>query len=234
MPTPMQASSKKIQATATTSGGDGGVGKSATPVARKKKQQQQQQQQKTRQNSSKSALGAPCFSAASVVRGTTVGDSSARLSFSFIMEGERQKAKGESAPTDRELKDAFDFFDIDNDGRISSVELHKVLRFLGTKVNEEEVKTMIADVDTNGNGTVEFNEFLRMMRSYYHRHCDGHSEDAEMWEAFKAFDHNGDNYIDFTEIKKTMQFLGEEVTDADVKSMIKEADVDKDGRINFE
>ncbi|PAA64908.1 hypothetical protein BOX15_Mlig010231g3 [Macrostomum lignano] len=213
MPTPMQASSKKIQATATTSGGDGGVGKSATPVARKKKQQQQQQQQKTRQNSSKSALGAPCFSAASVVNG---GDG--------CFSGRQLK----------KLKDAFDFFDIDNDGRISSVELHKVLRFLGTKVNEEEVKTMIADVDTNGNGTVEFNEFLRMMRSYYHRHCDGHSEDAEMWEAFKAFDHNGDNYIDFTEIKKTMQFLGEEVTDADVKSMIKEADVDKDGRINFE
>lgn len=50
----------------------------------------------------------------------------------------------------------------------------------------------------------------------------------------QAFDHNGDCYIDFDEIKKTMHFLGEAVSDEEVRAMIREADVDKDGRINFE
>ncbi|PAA69848.1 hypothetical protein BOX15_Mlig001031g1 [Macrostomum lignano] len=139
-----------------------------------------------------------------------------------------------SSGTMRSLQEAFNFFDIDQDGRITSGELQKVLKFLGFKTNEDEVKLMIADVDIDGNGTVEFNEFLKMMKKYYKQSSDEHSEDADMWEAFKAFDHNGDNFIDFAEIKKTMHFLGEEVTDEDVRSMIREADVDNDGRINFE
>uniref|UniRef100_A0A1I8HQV7 Calmodulin n=1 Tax=Macrostomum lignano TaxID=282301 RepID=A0A1I8HQV7_9PLAT len=132
------------------------------------------------------------------------------------------------------IGEAFNFFDIDHDGRITAGELHKVLKFLGTKVTENEVKMMIADVDSDGNGTVEFNEFLKMMKKYYRKNAHCHTEDADMWEAFKAFDHNGDNYIDFAEIKKTMHFLGEEVSDEDVQSMINEADADNDGRINFE
>lgn len=139
-----------------------------------------------------------------------------------------------SAHQMKALKEAFNFFDIDHDGRITAGELHKVLKFLGTKVTEHEVKMMIADVDSDGNGTVEFNEFLKMMKKYYRKNAHCHSEESEMWEAFKAFDHNGDNFIDFAEIKKTMHFLGEEVSDEDVQSMINEADADNDGRINFE
>uniref|UniRef100_A0A1I8FJA0 EF-hand domain-containing protein n=1 Tax=Macrostomum lignano TaxID=282301 RepID=A0A1I8FJA0_9PLAT len=199
-----------------------GVGKSATRlVARKKKQQQQQQQQKTRQNSSKSAFGmeetdasqgdSSKYSNQVARRGDKQLATAQRVSaFSFIMEGERQKAKGESAPTDRRAKRRFRF--LRHRQRRSDLVRRAGTRCCAssaTKVNEEEVKTMIADVGTQTEtATVEFNEFLRMMRSYYHRHCDGHSEDAEMWEAFKAFDHNGDNYIDFTEIKKTMPVPG--------------------------
>ena len=50
---------------------------------------------------------------------------------------------------------------------------------------------------------------------------------------FQAFDHNGDNFIDFNEIKATMHFLGESVSDEDVRSMIAEADVDHNGLIDF-
>ena len=48
------------------------------------------------------------------------------------------------------------------------------------------------------------------------------------------FDNNNDSYIDHEEIKRTMHFLGEEVTDEDVRAMIQEADSDKDGLVNFD
>nr|CUU97701.1 hypothetical transcript [Hymenolepis microstoma] len=50
----------------------------------------------------------------------------------------------------------------------------------------------------------------------------------------KVFDHNNDSYIDHDEIKRTMHFLGETVTDDDVRAMIKEADADHDGLVDFE
>ncbi|VDP28189.1 unnamed protein product [Schistosoma margrebowiei] len=40
-------------------------------------------------------------------------------------------------------------------------------------------------------------------------------------------------FIDFSEIKQTMHFLGEAVTDDEVRQMIKEADLDKNGSIDF-
>ncbi|CAH8867353.1 unnamed protein product [Trichobilharzia szidati] len=83
------------------------------------------------------------------------------------------------------------------------------------------------------NGTVEFDEFLRMMRRYS-QNQRSKSPDDELRDAFNVFDQNGDSVIDFGEIKRTMHFLGEAVTDDEVREMIKEADLDQDGLVDFE
>ncbi|VDM20868.1 unnamed protein product [Hydatigera taeniaeformis] len=51
---------------------------------------------------------------------------------------------------------------------------------------------------------------------------------------WQVFDHNNDSYIDHEEIKRTMHFLGESVSDDDVRAMIQEADADHDGLVDFE
>ena len=48
------------------------------------------------------------------------------------------------------------------------------------------------------------------------------------------FDKNGDNYISRSELKSAMKKLGEKMTDKDIDDMIKEADLDKDGKVNYE
>nr|VZI09645.1 unnamed protein product [Spirometra erinaceieuropaei] len=50
----------------------------------------------------------------------------------------------------------------------------------------------------------------------------------------QVFDHNNDSVIDPDEIKRTMHFLGESVTDEEVQAMLLEADTDQDGLVNFE
>jgi calcium-binding protein CML len=42
-------------------------------------------------------------------------------------------------------------------------ELATVINQLGQNPSEEEMQEMIREVDSNGNGTVEFNEFLALM-----------------------------------------------------------------------
>ncbi|KAA0186433.1 Calmodulin variant [Fasciolopsis buskii] len=134
---------------------------------------------------------------------------------------------------DRDLREAFILFDVNRDGRITASELHAVLRFLGIQTTQAEVCQMIKDADCDGNGTVEFDEFLRMMRRYAQSQRSK-SPDAELREAFNVFDHNQDSVIDFAEIKRTMHFLGEAVTDEEVQEMIREADRDHDGLVDFE
>ncbi len=82
-------------------------------------------------------------------------------------------------------------------------------------------------MDKNSNGAIDFNEFIEMML----RRDSKVEEDVV--HAFRVFDRDGDGLISEEELKLTMNNLGEPLTDREVRSMIEEADLDGDGRINF-
>ena len=62
-----------------------------------------------------------------------------------------------------EFKEAFSLFDKDGDGTITTKELGTVMRSLGQNPTEAELQDMINEVDADGNGTIDFPEFLSMM-----------------------------------------------------------------------
>ena len=62
-----------------------------------------------------------------------------------------------------ELRDAFDLYDENKDGVISTKELHGVLNRLGIACSEDECRKMIVSVDKDGDGSVNFQEFQKMM-----------------------------------------------------------------------
>ncbi|GFQ00494.1 probable calcium-binding protein cml25 [Phtheirospermum japonicum] len=62
-----------------------------------------------------------------------------------------------------DLKDAFQVFDIDKNGSISAEELQDVLQSLGEECTLAECRKMISGVDSDGNGTISFDEFKVMM-----------------------------------------------------------------------
>lgn len=65
----------------------------------------------------------------------------------------------------KELKEAFDLYDKDGNGKISDVELHSVLRSMGRKCTLKDCRRMISAVDIDGDGCVDFEEFKRMMKT---------------------------------------------------------------------
>ena len=62
-----------------------------------------------------------------------------------------------------EFKEAFSLFDRDGDGTITTKELGTVMRSLGQNPTESELGDMINEVDADGNGTIDFPEFLTLM-----------------------------------------------------------------------
>ncbi|KAI3407820.1 uncharacterized protein J3R85_020723 [Psidium guajava] len=63
----------------------------------------------------------------------------------------------------KELKDAFDLYDLDGNGVISAGELHAVMKKLGQKCSLGDCRKMISSVDRDGDGNVNFEEFKKMM-----------------------------------------------------------------------
>ena len=81
-----------------------------------------------------------------------------------------------------------------------------------------------------GNGTIDFNEFVVMMVRQA-RSC--HAVD-EIKEAFRVFDKDGDGHITASELRQVMSNLGEKLTDEEIQEMIREADDNGDGQIDYE
>jgi len=129
-----------------------------------------------------------------------------------------------------EFKEAFLLFDRDNDGFITTKELGTVMRSLGQSPTEHELQDMINEVDTDGSGTIDFPEFLQMMAK---KMKDIDSEE-EITEAFRVFDKDGNGYISAAELRHVMTSLGEKLTDDEVDEMIREADLNGDGQIDYE
>ncbi|KAH9687930.1 calmodulin [Citrus sinensis] len=169
---------------------------------------------------------------------------------------------GDVLPEDQiaEFQEAFCMLDGDGDGCITIEELAVAIKSLDQNPTEEELRNMISEVDVNGNGTIEFGEFLNLMaRKMKLRHMidevdangNGTIEfeefldlmakkmretkaQEEMKEAFKVFDKNRDGFISPNELRHVMLNLGEKVTDEELEQMVKDADLDGDGQINYE
>ena len=61
---------------------------------------------------------------------------------------------------------------------------------------------------------------------------DGDDEE-ELREAFKVFDKDGNGFISADELRHVMTNLGEKLTDEEINEMIKEADIDGDGHVDY-
>lgn len=58
--------------------------------------------------------------------------------------------------------------------------------------------------------------------------------EEELREAFRVFDKDGNGFISAAELRHVMTNLGEKLTDEEVDEMIREADIDGDGQVNYE
>ena len=69
-----------------------------------------------------------------------------------------------SAEEEADFRKVFAEFDKDGNGNVTGDELGAVFKQLGESVPNFKIRDMIAEVDTDQSGTIEFNEFLNMMK----------------------------------------------------------------------
>eukprot|EP00439_Symbiodinium_sp_Y106_P048896 s257_g6.t1 len=128
-----------------------------------------------------------------------------------------------------EYKVAFDDYDIDGGGSISTSELGTAMRALGACPSDEELWQWINDVDKDGNGELDFQEFLNLMSKMV-----GRDPYEELSDALKVFDRQGDGHVSVKELKHVLTRMGDVLTSEEVDEWLVSAEVTPEGQINID
>ncbi|KAG6691582.1 hypothetical protein I3842_10G070200 [Carya illinoinensis] len=126
------------------------------------------------------------------------------------------------------LKAMFTNMDTDNSGTITYEELKTGLARTGSRLSESEVKQLMEAADVDGNGTIDYIEFIS---ATMHRHRL--ERDEHLFKAFQYFDKDSSGYITRDELENAMKEYGMG-DEGSIREIISEVDADNDGRINYE
>ncbi|KAJ6978514.1 hypothetical protein NC653_026818 [Populus alba x Populus x berolinensis] len=151
------------------------------------------------------------------------------VSSRVILEAEKSViAENLSEEEIKGLKTMFTNMDTDKSGTITYEELKTGLARLGSKLSEVEVKQLMEAADVDGNGSIDYIEFISATMHRYKLERDEH-----LYKAFQYFDKDSSGFITRDELESAMKEygMGDEAT---IKDIIAEVDADNDGRINYE
>ncbi|KAI7878231.1 calmodulin-like protein 3 [Lichtheimia hyalospora FSU 10163] len=131
-----------------------------------------------------------------------------------------------------EIREIFNYFDTDQDGWIDAHKLGAAMKSMkNIQPTEAELQEMINEVDKDGNGKVDLNEFFAMFAALLK---ESSPTDEEWKQTFQAYDKDGDGFLTVDELRQFLEQLEGNLQPDDVESMVREADDDGDGKINYQ
>ena len=128
-----------------------------------------------------------------------------------------------------EFREAFQAFDKDGSGSITTRELGTVLCSLGQNLSESEIKEMIDIVDEDKNGTIDFQEFLHLME----RKMKLTNKEEELLDAFNILDKDGSGKISKYELRYIIMSTQSNINGDDIEEFIKTVGTDEEGNIDI-
>ena len=130
----------------------------------------------------------------------------------------------------KEYKSIFDLNDNNKDGNVTLDELANILKAINISSSDEEIKEIIMELELEGNDEINFENFV----SIVNRRDKDVDNEEEVIKAFKFFDKEGNGLININELKNIMLSVGKNISEEELNDMLKEADIDMDGYINYE
>ncbi|KAG3098354.1 hypothetical protein PI124_g15373 [Phytophthora idaei] len=140
-------------------------------------------------------------------------------------------------------QEQFAHYDTDSSGSINASELHKLFINLGEQLTLNNVRELIKAVDSDGNGEVDFDEFLHLLRKQQDKNqysasltlalLFGPKELTKLKQQFMVLDLDGSGAIDEHELQQLVKKLGRRAEEFDLPAMLREVDGDGSGSIGF-
>jgi len=131
------------------------------------------------------------------------------------------------------LQTAFDAIDTEGSGAIDSKAIGTILKDCGVRISEEELEEIILEVDDDGSGLLEFEEFAQLAAKFLLEE-DLTELKKELREAFRIYDKEGVGYITNDVFVEILRELDPKLTQENLDDIIQEIDEDGSGTVDFE
>ena len=126
-----------------------------------------------------------------------------------------------------QYRDAFNLFDKNSDGKISTEEFATVIKSIGMNPSEKELEDMMQMAGSDGH--IDFNQFVALMIG----NVKGAPTKQDFFRAFEVYDHEKTGEVNSVEMKHILRTLGDNMSIEDVNALINEADPEGKGVINY-
>lgn len=131
------------------------------------------------------------------------------------------------------LRNAFNAFDQEKNGFIGAAMVGSILAMLGHNLDDKMLNEIISEVDEDGSGEIEFEEFVTLAARFLVEE-DAEAVQKELREAFRLYDKEGNGYITTGVLREILRELDDQLTNEDLDSMIEEIDSDGSGTVDFD
>ena len=119
--------------------------------------------------------------------------------------------------------------DVNGDGKLSKEEIKNgYSEFFGKSLSDAEIDEMFAKVDADGNGEIDYSEFVVATMNEKNLLSNN-----KLQTAFKMFDKDGGGSISTDEIKQVLSF-GQNLDEDVINTIIKQVDENGDGEISYD
>ena len=137
--------------------------------------------------------------------------------------GGQQDERADEEERRRELRSSFDSFVRPPATALDLEGMRALLRALGQEVSNEEVRDRVRELDKDGSGAIEFEEFAAMMAEW---------KEQELRDMFSLFDDDRSGSIDMSELHQSLLELGLELGEEKLAKLAATADADASGQID--
>ena len=129
--------------------------------------------------------------------------------------------------------------DINGDGDIQTSEMEAMLmeEKIKLRMSVKEIKNLLKELDKDGDGTIDVQEFLDKVGSGSKRDVIHKAlvKRSGIRKAFEKYDSDGNGYIALDEFRKVVEDkYGSKLTSKEIKKLMKEADTNSDGKIGYD
>lgn len=131
-----------------------------------------------------------------------------------------------------EFRRMFKLIDSNNSGTIETAELGDFLTLLGEHVEDGQAELLLAELDSDGSGQIDFEEFVAWMS--VRQECEAMSVEETAKAMFDIFDTEGTGVITALNFQEVLTKFGEHLQIDEISLIMSEFDNDGTGEIELE